>query len=321
MGRPENQEFTSMSTRLPTNDKCDEPAYGDQMAKYFHLDGANVVKGATQRGASIAITRLSSEAGMCEPSAPIPAEKAFVAALQLRDLTNHELWIQGRRAPVGFWPKGSVSIVDLEQEPVSFMPEPFDVLHFYVPRAALDELADENALARIETLSWPAGATDPIAYNLGLVALAMLEQREPPNRLFLDHLVFAITTHFAHTYGQMQLGSPATRGGLARWQARRSIEMMLDNIEHNVSLARLAKECRLSPSHFARAFKQTLGRSPHRWLLERRVEKAKGMLIGRETPISEIALGAGFADQAHFTRVFSKLTGTTPGAWRRAVAA
>jgi AraC family transcriptional regulator len=111
------------------------------------------------------------------------------------------------------------------------------------------------------------------------------------------------------------------RGGLACWQVRRSKEVMLGNIDSNISLARVAKECRLSKSQFGRAFKQTLGRPPHRWLLEQRVEKAKGLLVTPRIPISEIALGAGFTDQAHFTRVFSSVTGTTPGAWRRAVAA
>jgi AraC-like DNA-binding protein len=96
---------------------------------------------------------------------------------------------------------------------------------------------------------------------------------------------------------------------------------MLKNIDSKISLAQLAKECRLSRSHFGRAFKKTLGQAPHRWLLEQRVEKAKGLLFIPKIPISEIALGAGFADQSHFTRVFSKATGTTPGAWRRAVAA
>jgi AraC-like DNA-binding protein len=111
------------------------------------------------------------------------------------------------------------------------------------------------------------------------------------------------------------------RGGLACWQVRRSQEVMLGNIDSNVSLGRVAKECRLSKGHFGRAFKQTLGRPPHRWLLEQRVEKAKGLLVSPKIPISEIALDAGFADHAHFTRVCSKVTGTTPGAWRRAVSA
>jgi transcriptional regulator GlxA family with amidase domain len=89
-------------------------------------------------------------------------------------------------------------------------------------------------------------------------------------------------------------GASPERGGLACWQVRRSKEVMLGNIESNVSLARLAKECRLSKSQFGRAFKQTLGRPPHRWLLEQRVEKAKGLLVtpksrSRRSPLAPVS--------------------------------
>jgi AraC-like DNA-binding protein len=83
-----------------------------------------------------------------------------------------------------------------------------------------------------------------------------------------------------------------------------------------ISLDQLAGECRLSSSHFARAFRKSTGESPHRWLVRRRVEAAKTMLSSSEMAISEIALACGFVDQSHLTRVFSSLVGAPPGAWR-----
>ena len=109
------------------------------------------------------------------------------------------------------------------------------------------------------------------------------------------------------------------RGGLAPWQVRRTEQMLSENLDGEVTLAHLAGECRLSVSHFARAFKQTTGQSPHRWLLARRVEHAKRLLLTSALPLAKIAPACGFADQSHFTRVFSQMVGTGPGAWRRAL--
>jgi AraC family transcriptional regulator len=93
--------------------------------------------------------------------------------------------------------------------------------------------------------------------------------------------------------------------------------MMRSRLDEAVPVAELARALSLSPGHFARAFKQTTGQAPHRWLMEQRIGKAKQLLIGTTLSLGEIALACGFADQSHFTRVFSRVTHFSPGAWRR----
>ena len=80
---------------------------------------------------------------------------------------------------------------------------------------------------------------------------------------------------------------------------------------------RLAEECGLSPRHFARAFRQSTGVPPHRWLMRHRVQRAKELLRRQALSLADIALRCGFADQSHFTRVFSREVGFSPGQWRR----
>jgi AraC family transcriptional regulator len=303
--------------RLPRTLEIEDGAFGCRIAAHLRSDPAHPVMVQTLRRERLAVTRLRCDTGLSQATTPIPSEKAFIVVLQLRELPFHELWLRGKPVPVGPYPERGVSILDLEQQPTMSLPNPFDFMHFYITRATLDEIADEYSARRISGLSWPHGEIDPVTNHLGLTILPALDRLEHTNRLFLDHAMFALNVHFAQAYGGMRLAPFTVRGGLAPWQERRSKEIISDRLEGDVSLAELANECRLSRSHFARAFKKTTGQSPHVWLLQRRVQKAKHLLLNSESPISEIALAAGFADQSHLTKVFSKLVGTTPGAWRR----
>jgi AraC family transcriptional regulator len=133
----------------------------------------------------------------------------------------------------------------------------------------------------------------------------------------LMHLM-ALFAYLTSAFGPTQSPSVPASGGLAPWQERRAKEIMSNNLGGTISTLRLANECKLSRSYFARAFKKTTGTSPHRWLRARRIDAAKELLLTSELPLAEIALVCGFADQSHFTRVFTGLAGMGPGAWRRA---
>ncbi|NIJ35112.1 helix-turn-helix domain-containing protein [Sphingomonas oligoaromativorans] len=108
-------------------------------------------------------------------------------------------------------------------------------------------------------------------------------------------------------------------GGLASWQARRAKSMIEARLSGRLLVSDLASAVRLSPSHFARAFKRTMGCSPHHYLLRRRIECAKERMRTTGEPLAQIALAYGFSDQAHFTRCFKRHEGETPTAWYRRV--
>jgi AraC family transcriptional regulator len=87
---------------------------------------------------------------------------------------------------------------------------------------------------------------------------------------------------------------------------------MDQNLDENLSLVKLARVAGMSVSHFGRAFKMTLGVTPHCYLLQQRVAKAKILLSAGQLSIAQIALECGFVGQAHFTTIFRKLAGSTP---------
>jgi AraC family transcriptional regulator len=111
--------------------------------------------------------------------------------------------------------------------------------------------------------------------------------------------------------------SKLVRGGLAPWQVRRVTTHIEANLHAMIRITDLAALIELSPSHFSRAFKKGLADTPHRYLMRRRLERAQGMMLTTNASLGQIAGDCGFADQAHFNKLFRRLVGESPRAWRR----
>jgi AraC family transcriptional regulator len=107
------------------------------------------------------------------------------------------------------------------------------------------------------------------------------------------------------------------KGGLSRSKLSRAKQLLMEKSSQKLHLADIASECGLSRQYFTKSFKATVGVTPHRWLQQYRIKKAKDLLQNTSHRIADIAIECGFADQSHFTRVFVTLTGATPAAWRR----
>jgi AraC-like DNA-binding protein len=199
------------------------------------------------------------------------------------------------------------------------MDKPIHSLLCYMPRAALNALADQANVPRISELRYKPGVgiLDETIKNIGLTLLPALRTPDRVSRLFTDHVTLALAAHTAQTYGGLQTALRPLKGGLAQWQERRSKEMIAGDLAGATPLHEVAEACGLSISHFSRAFRKSTGFSPHAWLLKARVEAAKAMLQKRGTSQSTIARTCGFADQSHFSRVFTGFEGLSPGAWRK----
>ena len=106
-------------------------------------------------------------------------------------------------------------------------------------------------------------------------------------------------------------------GGMAAWQIRRVCQYVEEHVDQPLRVETLSAIVHLSATHFSRTFKCSMGETPHSYIVRRRLERACCLMLTTESPLSEIALACGFADQSHFARAFRHCMNLSPGAWRR----
>jgi len=276
------------------------------------------LRSSTPGRSPITISRVSLDAAEQAVSCSLPGDDAYAASVAVRDLPSADVWLHGKRVTRDGCTASGLYLFNLQSEPIVFFKSAFDFVRFYISRAALEELSRDIGAPPTRTLTRPDfGASDKVLYNLALSAIPALDHPGEPNQLFVDHIALAFHAYLVSSYGGPGRDALKARGGLAPWQARAATEMIAARLEGALSIAELASACSLSVSHFSRAFVRTLGVPPHRWLLERRVDRAKDLLSSGSLPLNDVSIACGFANQSHFSRVFATLTGMSPGRWRR----
>ena len=295
-------------------------AYGTELAEAFRAQTAPTLVTRVLQRSTLAVTELRCDCRNFGRTAPIPREEAYLVALQLRACPDHDLYFDGRRTRPENYGEGVTSIYDLRRDPVADIRDPYHCLMFYLPRTALEAMASETGSSGIGDLRHKPGVSidDPVVRHLLSSLLPLTANPRQANTLFLEHVGLALTAHMAGVYAGMDPNARMPRGGLAPWQERRAMELMSAGLSEDLPISRLAAECGMSVRHFARAFRRSTGMPPHRWLLQRRVERAQQLLKTRALSLADVATFCGFADQSHFTRVFTAMVGSSPGAWRRA---
>lgn len=186
-------------------------------------------------------------------------------------------------------------------------------------RSFMREIADDLEVPYVTDLAASRYhvADDPILRTLALRIHPFFDEPLTIDPLYADHYMWSLGIYLCAHYGDLAVRRPVV-GGLSTWQERLAKDVIETCLAEGIGLAELAGICGLRTSQFAHAFKRSTGIAPYQWLTLRRISQAKDLLRNRANSLADVALACGFADQAHFTRVFTRGTGMTPGAWRSA---
>lgn len=192
--------------------------------------------------------------------------------------------------------------------------------------AATASDARHGFLRRVARLGEAHVIDDPFLARLGEIIVLHVAKQARLDEAALESFRMIVETHVMHPYGALPAGAasavplavPTARGrGLGGSALKKITAVIKADLARDWTVPALADTLGLSAGHFSRSFRGSTGASPRQWLIQQRIDAAMDRLLMTRDPLSEIAIACGFAEQAHFTRTFTRLVGTSPGAWRR----
>jgi AraC-like DNA-binding protein len=290
------------------------------LVKRFHLQSAPTLTARLSGTAPIAFSRMRNETAQPGRSIRPRPEEAFTFQVPLIRAAFSDLRYEDKLVALPeIQEPGRAFIFDLSASPTVGLGTEFDNIRLYISQKTIDDLAFERGLPRIGGLRQRSfGDRDPILFHLAQLLVPALDRPEQVSAAFVEYIGLAFHEHVITFYGSAPgEAQKRRRASLAPWQIREALEYIEANLGNNPSISELARECHLSASYFARAFRQMMHMPPHQWLLHRRIESAKAMLRDTDTSLAEVAAACGFADQSHLSRVFGRVQGCSPREWRR----
>jgi AraC family transcriptional regulator len=153
---------------------------------------------------------------------------------------------------------------------------------------------------------------DTLIYQIGLGLKTQLQISGASSRLYAESAATFLAVHLLQTYSTQKFSIQEYEGGLSKQKLKQAIAYIQEHLAQEISLNAVADELGISRYYFCRLFRQSMGLSPHQYMIQQRVERAKQLLHRGGMSLVEVAIASGFTHQSHFHRHFKRLTGVTP---------
>ena len=239
-----------------------------------------------------------------------------VILISLTDGCKGELTTASGNGIRGRQTKGSVGVLPSGLEHKATLDGTSEHLALFVDSKLITRAASDASIKSTFEIVERYTRRDPVISSVGMALLAELDSKGLSGRLYVESLANVLAVHLLRYYSNEAVGARRYHGGLSATKLRQVTTFVADNYASEIKLDELARVAGMSSFHFAREFKRTTGTTPHQYLINFRVERAKALLSENELPLTEVGLRAGFSHQSHFTRLFRRITGTTPHLYR-----
>jgi AraC family transcriptional regulator len=193
-----------------------------------------------------------------------------------------------------------------------------EMTQFYLYPEFLSQIAHESVNPdRVEVgLDFINPKIDPLIWQIGLALTTVLQTAPQNSAFYADAMATALATHLLQFYTTRQHSLREYADGLSSLRLKRAVEYINEHLGENLSLTTIAEQVDMSHYYFCRLFKQSVGVTPHQYLIQQRVEKSKSLLRQRELTIFDIAADCGFANPSHFAKCFRRYIGISPQQFR-----
>jgi len=190
----------------------------------------------------------------------------------------------------------------------------------FIQKVAVEAGADPDKIEVVPFFSAP----DPQVERIGLSLLSEMETGGLGGELYAESLANVLALHLLRHHSSLGRGSShrlGREGGFSERALGQATDYINDNLSRKLTLTEIAGAAHMSPSHFARSFKAATGLSPHKYVIHRRVERAKALLVGTGLTIAEVAEAVGFSNPSHLASHVRRLLGVSPKTLRRVISA
>jgi AraC family transcriptional regulator len=190
-------------------------------------------------------------------------------------------------------------------------------IHLYLPPLFIEQVASEAGIyPDTVKLHHAIGVYDPQIETLALSFLSELRSNGLGGRLYTESLANLLVISLLRNHSSARQPEVPKQGGLDGKTLRAVLAYIEDHLAEDLTLVGIAASVNLSPYHFARLFKESTGFSPHQYVIRRRVERAKVLLVTKNWTLTAIAHAVGFASESHLAQHFKRITGVSPRHFR-----
>ncbi|BCL35272.1 helix-turn-helix domain-containing protein [Nostoc sp. MS1] len=179
-----------------------------------------------------------------------------------------------------------------------------------------EQIAHESIRADQIELIPKVAIFDPLIQQIAVSLHSDLLAGHPVGTFFGDSLATALVAQLLQNHVAWKAYLPSNLGGLPKYKLTQALDFIESHLDQSFTLAQVAEALGMSLYHFCRQFKQSTGVAPHQYITRQRLDRAKQLLRHSQLPITDIALQVGFATPSAFTRLFRRITGTTPKYYR-----
>ncbi|MEG4344672.1 AraC family transcriptional regulator [Microcoleus sp. A003_D6] len=213
---------------------------------------------------------------------------------------------------------GLFTFVPAFREPEWFWESVVEILDIYLPATVLEQIAMESCVSAPQTVELidRFAVRDPLLEQLALTFSAEVERGDRRDFLYLESVQTLLALHLLRHHCTVKITNSPKLGKLSPSKLQQIIDCIQDNLDRDIGLAELAEVVQMSSHHFGKIFKQSTGVSPHQYVLQCRIERAKKLLSNPQLTLADISQSVGCCDQSHFTNVFRRYTSMTPRQYR-----
>lgn len=213
---------------------------------------------------------------------------------------------------------GTITVIPENHDGRWSLGGPVDVSHVYLTSERLQACADQVARGRRVELHRRVGFDDVISARILKMLAHEARVDDTSSSLFVEQATDLLCLQLLRRHATFAPEVPRVApGGLARWQTTRVTQFMTEHLAREIRLAELAALVGLSRFHFCSAFRVATGTSPHAWLTEARMRRARELLADPKVPITQVALAVGFQSSSAFGASFRRVVGMSPSEYRR----